>query len=312
MSNLAEDTTTLEEDAALDTPLRRVSYEAGMLLGLEATRDEQAYHRRRLNRHQYWLHGSGTLVGMAVTVDPLSTTATGPVLTRIIVGPGMGIDGLGREVLIHEGHCVDLGDWLKAQTETHLREGYDEDEDLLWLNVTVRYRDCGVAAQPVLSRKLNLSTDAVQPSRTADSILLEMHCGLPPETTDGHFHPWAVHAPVGPDMPAQLTQTEQDMLTEIASDPASAGQLPQLQLHARMLHALDAEGVGTQLAADELEQGARLLLARLSIGISDLNTILDADEDEQVVNPDDIHINNLVRPFLMTASQLAYLQRTAG
>ena len=50
-----DDLPTLEQDDQLAEPLRRVSYEAGMMLGLEATRDEQAYHRRRLTRHQYWL-----------------------------------------------------------------------------------------------------------------------------------------------------------------------------------------------------------------------------------------------------------------
>ncbi|MEJ2436031.1 MAG: hypothetical protein P8Y53_23890, partial [Pseudolabrys sp.] len=74
MSDSAEDLVTLTEDAALDQPLRRVAYEPGMLLGVEATRDEQQYHRRRLTRHQYWLHGAGTLAGMAVHVDAASGT----------------------------------------------------------------------------------------------------------------------------------------------------------------------------------------------------------------------------------------------
>ena len=47
MSNL-DDLPTLEQDDQLAEPLRRVAYEAGMMLGLSATRDEQAYHRRRL------------------------------------------------------------------------------------------------------------------------------------------------------------------------------------------------------------------------------------------------------------------------
>src|SRR5690606_9377338 len=141
---------------------------------LEATQEEQDYHRRRLTRHQYWLQGSGTLAGMVVSLSPSETTETGPVKTSLLVGPGLGIDGLGREVLIHESYCINLGDWLKAQSETDLRDGYDEDANLLWLKVTVRYEECDVAAQPVLARKLNLSTDAVQPSRVADSIKLEL------------------------------------------------------------------------------------------------------------------------------------------
>lgn len=308
MNTMADDLASLEQDTELGTSLRRVAYEAGMLLGLEATRDEQAYHRRRLNRHQYWLHGSGTLAGMAVAIDPPTATGTDPELTRITISPGLGIDGLGREVQINEAYCMDLGDWLKAQTETSLREGYDETANLLWLKVTVRYQECDVAQQPVLARKLNLSTDAVQPSRKADSIALELIPEIPSTTVDNRYRPWAVHDPVEDAIPAALTQVEQDFL---AAAPAGSALEAQLQLNARLLHGLDGDSLDAALVADQLEQGARLLLARLSIQMADLNTILNADENDEVVNPGDISVNNLLRPFLTTASQLAYLQRSA-
>jgi hypothetical protein len=307
MSETADET-QLARDADFTTPLKRVSYEAGMLLGLEATRDEQTYHRQRLNRQQYWLHGSGTLVGMVVAIEPLDTTETGPILTHINVSPGIGIDGLGREVSIQEGYCVDLGAWLQAQTEASLRDGYDEDNDLLWLRVTVRYQACEVAKQPVLARKLNLSTDAVQPSRTADSILLEMIPELPPEAEGESFHPWAVHNPVDQAFDINtLDPSEQAVIQAADGNPALQ---QQLLLNARLLHALDGEGVDTNMAAGQLEEGARLLLARVSIAVTDLHSILDSHVGDPVVNPNDIHVNNLVRPFLTTASQLAYLART--
>lgn len=305
MTAFAEEMNTLKDDANLSEPLRRVAYEAGMLLGLDATRDEQAYHRRRLNRHQYWLHGSGTLAGMAVAIDPATTTETDPILTRMTVSPGIGIDGLGREVLISENYCIDLGDWLKAQSETSLRDGYDEVADLLWLKVTVRYQECEVAQQPVLARKLNLSTDAVQPSRKADSIVLELIPEIPP-TEDTRFKPWASHHPIDQPRPVELTATENTFIDDL---PADTPAREQREMQARLLYALDDDSVSTELLSDQLEEGARLLLARISIPMTDLATILNADENDQVVNPNGIEVNNLVRPFLMTASQLAFLQR---
>ncbi len=306
MSQTTEQLEALSRDADLEEPLRRVSYQAGMLLGLEAARDEQDYHRRRLNRQQYWLGGSGTLAGMAVSVspDPEEVDHSDPILTRLLVSPGVGIDGLGREVLMHEHYCIDLGDWLKAQSEAELRDGYDETDERLWLKVTVRYRECALAKQPVLARKLNLSTDAVQPSRTADSVVLELIPELPPEAQAG-YRPWANHPPVADELPASLTQTETDYLGQVQASDAAAG--AQLHLHARLLHALD-DGLGAELTADRLEAGARLLLARLSIPISDLSAIVEADANSQVVNPNDIDVNNLIRPFLLTASQLGHLQ----
>lgn len=305
MSQAKDPTALLAEDADLDQPLRRVSYQAGMLLGLDAARDEQSYHRRRLNRQQYWSQGSGTLAGMAVALSPNESDTQDPILTRLMVGPGVGIDGLGREVLIHEDYCIDLGDWLKAQSETRLRNGYDQAQERLWLKVTVRYQECPIAAQPVLARKLNLSTDAVQPSRTADSVLLELIPELPPETEEA-YKPWANHPPLGDEAPP-LTQTESDYLDQVATDNPEAGK--QLQLHAQLLHALSG-GLGVHLTREQQEAGARLLLARIAIRVSDLNSILDADSNTQVVNPNDIDVNNLVRPFVLNAGHLAHLQQT--
>lgn len=301
-----DDFTTLKQDATLEEPLRRVAYEAGMMLGLEATRDEQAYHRRRLNRHHYWFLGYGTLAGMRVSMSPgTHPNNTDSITLRILVSPGIGIDGLGREVLIHETYCINLGEWLAAQTEAHLREGYDDAADTLWLKVCVRQKDCQVAQQPVLARKLNLSTDAVQPSRIADSVMLELIPELPP-TEDNGFQPWACHAPVADadqsldDAPLNLSAAEQATVDAVdpATDPAAAAQLA---LHARLLYALDAGGVNTQELNDQFELGARLLLARIAITTTDINAL--------VVNPNLISINNLVRPFLVSASQLAWLAR---
>lgn len=295
MTQLTDDLQTLEQDAEFDAPLRRVAYEAGMLLGIEATRDEQAYHRRRLNRQQYWLHGCGTLTGMAVSIEPtISATPTENELVRVLVSPGVGIDCFGRELLIHEPYCINLGDWLDAQPETALREGFSAADDRLTLHVYARHEDCAVAAQPVLARKLNLGTDAVQPSRFADSVLLDMAAELP-AATDTRYQPWANHDPVDDALPAGLTQSEVDTIT--AAGTGNSGQ--QLRLHARLLHALDDSGVTTTAAAEDLQRSARLLLARISITVTDINDI--------VVNPSLIAVNNLVRPFLTTPSQLAFL-----
>ena len=295
MKPTPDDHPTLEQDTTLDETLRRVAYEAGMMLGLEATRDEQQYHRRRLTRHHYWLHGYGTLVGMAVGMDPDSHPNDTDTLTvRLTVGPGVGVDGLGREVLIHEPYCIDLGQWLAAQSETRLREGYADDQDRLTLTVMVRQKDCAIAAQPVLARKLNLSTDAVQPSRTADSVLLELIPGLP-EAMDARYQPWACHPPVSDDLPS-LTAEEQATLD--ATDGAANAQLA---LHTRLLYALGSDGVRVRDLAGDLEQGARLPLARVTIQTTDIDAI--------IVNPQRISINNLVRPFLVSASQLAWLSR---
>jgi hypothetical protein len=294
MSSIAEDQDTLQQDSSFDEPLRRVAYEAGMMLGLEATRDEQAYHRRRLTRQQYWLHGAGTVVGMLVSVEAVSSEGQPPGV-RVLVGPGVGLDGLGREVVVHEPYCIDLGEWLAAQGSTSLAEGHDNAADLLWLRVTVRYKDCAVAAQPVLARKLNMSTDPVQASRLADSILLEMEAELPPSGQPA-YRPWPMHGAIPEDLPPGLSADETATI-----NAASGAGAEQLRLGARLLHALGPDGLTPQGVAAQVEERARLLLARIALPVPDIDNI----------TPDaaTARVNNLVRPFVTTAGQLAHLAR---
>lgn len=308
-----DDRTTLKQDAALAEPLRRVAYEAGMMLGLEATRDEQAYHRRRLSRHQYWFQGYGTLAGMRVSQAPAThANSTDDITVRLLVSPGIGIDRLGREVLIHEPYCVNLKEWVAAQRASDLQNGYDDANDTLWLKVYVRQQDCPVAQQPVLARKLNLSTDAVQPSRTQDSVRLELVAELP-DAGDDRFTPWGSHPGVAAAEVGALDTTLNNALTATERATLSSAGVPandgdpispaaqQLLLHTRLLFALDDSGVGTQTLQEELASGARLLLAHIALTVTDIDAI--------VVNPHLIAINNLVRPFLTSASQLAWLAR---
>ncbi|MCG6942872.1 MAG: hypothetical protein LJE69_16675 [Thiohalocapsa sp.] len=284
------DDTTLREDSALDEPLRRVAYEAGMLLGLEATRAEQTYHRRRLTRQQYWLHGAGTIAGLRVWLDPAeSDTPDADMLTRVLVGPGLAIDALGRELMITETHCLDLRAWLQAQSATALAEGTDG--GTLRLLLTVRYADCPVAAQPVLARKLNLSTDAVQPSRIADGVALTL-APEPPAAAAAGYHPWPRHPAV-----PELTADEEAAVQATTDTPEAAAQL---RLHARLLHLFDDDATPAPEPPDPAA-AAKVPLARLSMQAPDLDNI--------VVNPAHIAVDNLIRPFVTTAAQLARLAR---
>jgi hypothetical protein len=294
------DSPTLKQDAALNTPLRRVAYEAGMLLGLEATREEQGYHRRRLTRALYWLHGAGTVAGLRVSIDPETDPEGDPDRdrrVRVLVGPGVGIDGLGRELLVQETHCLDLGDWLDAQDPLRLREGFDDAADLLHLRVTARYQDCPVAAQPVLARKLNLGTDPVQPSRIADSVLLEL-IPDPPGVPEPALTPWPLHTPLEGPLPG-LSAAEQARLDALdPADPDQARERAVLTLRLRLLHLFDTGWSPPELEA-ELIARARLPLARISLRT--------ADPAAPIVNPERLSVDNLARPFVQGTAQLAAL-----
>lgn len=306
----------LAADAAFKDALKRVSYEPGMLLGLEATRAEQDYHRRRLNRHSYWLHGSGTVAGLRVSAkgdDPGDDTTHAR--TRLLVSPGIGVDGLGREISVAEPYCIDLGAWLTTQYEDTesdrwgalIRDGYEqtviegETVDLLWLKVTMRYQESPSGLQPVLGTEVNAGTDPVQPSRLQDGVLFELVAERPADAPAGD-HLFAAHNAL-PDWDADLANkfsADERRRIETAADGTKA----QLQLAARLLYALadDNEALAPRQAftttAAEL---ARTLLARVAIRLT--------AAQELIVNPRRVSVDNLSRPFLYNAAALAQLIR---
>ena len=288
MEDQVTDQINLKADADLADPLERVAYQSGMMLGLEAIRDEQSYHRRRLNRHQYWLHGYGTVAGMAVSLSHIPPQEDVEETVRIIVNPGMGIDGLGRDVLVNETYCINLNAWIKSRTPADLLEGYDGDNNTLWLQVTVRQRDCLTGKQPTLARAVNAGTDAVKESRSRDSILLELS-PLSPDRLEAEQRPWLAHEAIDTETPLQelLSQAEHEYI-----EKAPPEQQTRLRRYARLM--LAGRTRSFNLEADR-ESAARILLAHISIeqvtDPSDIN-----------VSPDHIKVNGMVRPFAKPAS----------
>lgn len=302
--------TSLAGDGRFEETLKRVSYQPGMLLGLEATRAEQDYHRRRATRHGYWLHGAGTVAGLRVSIraaDPGNDTD--PVRVRLVVSPGVGVDGLGRELSVAEPYCVDLGAWLTAQHEDEdlwgalIRDGYAEADNLLWLKVTMRYQDCASGLQPVLATEVNAGTDPVQPSRVTDCVLFELVAERPDDVPEEE-HLFAAHSRIKSydEIEADLGERERAQV-----EAASGAARTQLELGARLLHSLGDDNqslVARQAFLTDPAQLARTLLARIAVRLTP-----PAPEPDLIVNPRRIEIDNLVRPFLFNAAALARLLR---
>jgi len=304
---------SLKSDGRFKENLQRVSYEPGMLLGLKATHAEQDYHRRRLIRHHYWLHGSGTVCGLRVDLKgdtPPDDSSHSE--ARLHITPGIGIDGLGREVYVHEPYCIDLGAWLTLQYEDKdgldrwnrlISDGYHPASNTLRLAVTMRYQDQPSGLQPVMATEVNAGTDPVQPSLIKDCVYFDLFAQRP---EDSEFHPFASHnalPPYGGDVEGRLNETEKKTLQDLedTADPA----LAEAQLAARLLYAMgdDSEGMNHRQATSLTpEKLAQTLLAHITIQLAPDQTL--------IVNPLRIEVNNLVRPFVMNAATLALLNRS--
>lgn len=303
------DPALLAHDADLATPLARVAYEEGMLLGLEATRAEQDYHRRRLLRHQAWLHGAGTIAGLHVTVS--DSASGGAVLT---VHAGIGIDGLGRELQLVEPYCLDLRRWFLSQVANLAGSiATDGGSRSLYLRLTARYRPVAQLLAPVLAAEANAGTDAVLPTRVGDAVQLELLGDLGPAAT------WV------PPLPAATESERLRRIRELAAEPpwrralaergpatptdSEAAFLASFPLPAgaadarlRQLNGLDralpmpAPGVdGSGPSEAELAPLARVLLATVVVDLG-------ADASAPTVSAATTALNNLVRPFITPPS----------
>jgi hypothetical protein len=299
-------------DARVAEPLRRVSYVEGMLLGVEATRVEQDFHRRRLNRHRYWSGRIGCVLGLRVWLEPLSDPGapvdadafeSGKLVLR--VSPGVAYDGLGREVLLHESHCLRLAEWIAREREANaLALGHDAAAGVLRLAVWIRHAACEQGQEPVLAHRLSAGTDAVEFTRIGDGVRLELRqvaaslkgrddIGLCAwqravrERTllaDGAFDDWK----------DALTVAEHDFLAERAAAGATPEELAELGRRLRLI------GAGDQLPLtstpepedEELAAFARIPLAQIEIAAPGF--------PELRLNPDEIAIDNLVRPFALS------------
>ncbi|MEJ2043812.1 MAG: hypothetical protein P8X74_09580 [Reinekea sp.] len=297
---------TTSRDADLHVPLERVNFAPGMMLGVDATVAEQTYHRMRVSRHNYWFHGVGTLFGLAVTLDPVSSDdANSNTTTRLKVSPGIGIDGLGREVMSFEPYCVNLGDWFADQLadpqnrladgEINTTTGSGKAINLL---ITMKYSACTTGLQPVLARKVNAGTDPVQASRTRDSLQLDIIPAPGPDAAAIFTRPGLALTDIDPD--TDTTSAEQAHLASLSGDAARLA-----RLQAQMLYGIEADLGRLELHGDP-EDLARVLLATVTVP---LRAAALPDYDPHI-NPEVIDINNLVRPFVNTADQFAWLAAT--
>lgn len=310
----------VELDAQLAQPLERVNYTAGMMLSLPAINAEQRYHRQRVNRLQYWFQGAGTLLGLAVKqVAAVIAPAGEDQSLRLVVSPGIAIDGLGRELLCHEPYCVNLRDWLEAQKTSDsafLQKARTRDGGAIQFSVTIRYQASSSGLQPVLARTINGGIDPVQPSRVKDALLLEIlplgnqlsfdseEDELPPEdeppaTSIVFRRAGLKQEPLNTTLPESwLSKTEQDHIAALESEHER--QLARLQL--QLLYGPRSD-VGALELEGEYEELARVLLAVIEIPLrAELVPAL-----SPILHPASIRINNLIRPFITTPDQLRWL-----
>jgi hypothetical protein len=284
-------------DADFATALKRASYAAGMMLDVETIRAEQDYHRRRLDRFRHWFAGAGTIVGLAVTLraeEPPNATDDAPV--DVVVGPGIGLDGLGRDIVLSEPYCLDLLEWFRAEGNeaAAIRDGLDEANRRLRLVVTAQHEGVPSGLRPVLARKVNAGTDPVDTAAIRDATLLSLRPGAAPGDPAAFWPFPGLPRPTG-DPLDEVTAVERTRI-----DGLAGAERARAELAARLVYGLRDDA--TALATDRPEEAvAPIVLAEVSVDLR--------DTDRPFVHPDHVTVDNLVRPMVPTPGQLAWLAR---
>jgi hypothetical protein len=156
----------------------RPHYATGELLDAEDFRAEQTYHRGRLARALAYLHGSGTVAGLRVTVEPPETGPTGQAGgERVLVSGGLAIDRLGRLVEIPRPACLRLGRWLGSLDKGQRADSLVTDvahATFLIADVFVRFVSCERGLTPSFATGPFDALDAVSPSRLRDGYALSL------------------------------------------------------------------------------------------------------------------------------------------
>jgi hypothetical protein len=76
-------------------PLKRVRYLTGMLLSEKDLSDEQQYLREKQRLHNRFLHGSGVVAGLEVSISKDSTDEL-----KVVITPGLALDPWGNEIVV--------------------------------------------------------------------------------------------------------------------------------------------------------------------------------------------------------------------
>ena len=257
----------------------RVYYATGVLLDADDFGDEQTYHRRQLARALAYLHGSGTVAGLAVAWQGADDTADPPVEEQLFVQPGLAIDRLGRLIELHTEYCIRLNRWYEQQTAGDLRQGFSSDLNGVVVDVFIRFAVCERRKTPAFAAGGFDALDAVVPSRLRDGY----HLSLVIRTEDN----LSQNLPVSP-------------------WPAPNGNID--ELHDAILDAWhegtddwDEQGPNPRPEHAEGQDTTDIFLARLTLPAADIGA---GEKPERIENANVI-IDNHSRSFVYSTEALA-------
>jgi hypothetical protein len=278
------------EQQPLAGPMDRAHYATGMLLDALDFQTEQTYHRGRLARALRYLHGYGTVAGLAVTHD--LGTAEEP--EELAVEPGLAIDRLGRLIELPQAVCIRLNNWYEQQDVDDLRLAlYTNTFEGVFVDVFIRFIVCEFGKTPAFPDGPFDAIDAAQPSRLRDAYQVSLALRSVVMSSD----PTPVEVP--PPLPANPWQA----VADAGEDTARRDALQAAILAAWQEGTEDWDEDGPEPGGEHVDgqDPTAVFLARVFIPATDAGP--DQRPDRNLTTPVTVSYNG--RPFALTPAALA-------
>lgn len=141
-------------------------YHFGMLLGVDDLEADQGYHRGKTWLHNAWLHGQGTVWGLAVSLRPERR--------EIVVAPGLALTRAGRELYLDRENCVDIGRWLDELAPDDLPITVDVDQRRFVVHVVAGPRQCLDRPVPSIAEPCAGASTETSYSRSTETAQLKI------------------------------------------------------------------------------------------------------------------------------------------
>ncbi len=140
-------------------PLQRVNYAFGLVLGVDEFVDEQRYFLEKEHQHNRGLHGYGSVSGLLV-----GAAANGQDV-EVQVERGIGVDQYGRVFVVRTTQCASLLAWLDDQ---ELGPGDHT------IYVVARYAECETGLAPIAGQPCSTSDQLMAASRLQDIFEIDL------------------------------------------------------------------------------------------------------------------------------------------
>ena len=156
-------------------PNKRVNYEHGLVLGVDEFNQQEYYLLEKDRLHNRSLHGYGTVCGLQITQQAISSS-----VTEIKVSPGLAVSPSGQFIRVSQEQCARLEDWLSAHTQ-ELAEliNASPPQDSISIYLMLCYRQCETDFVPIPSGPCQSLEETTAASRIADDFSLSFLLGEP-------------------------------------------------------------------------------------------------------------------------------------